>query len=131
MAESALACVARVAASNPIIPSLLDEAGVGEAVMKLMKMYLNHKGCHINGCIALNTIAKNSVDICSKLGEKGACNTLAQSLKCHWGTAEVAAQGCETVATFARGHKKNREQFSITGTCELVSIIRIIKTILI
>eukprot|EP01038_Epipyxis_sp_PR26KG_P012742 gene12742-17083_t len=118
IAESALACVARVAASNQILPSVMHDAGIGMAVLKIMGRLLQHPLVIDYGCQSLHNLTVGHPEIAGKLGAVGACDVLPRSIRCHVENESVAAHGCQAIATLA-AEKDNRSRFSSSGGCDV------------
>jgi hypothetical protein len=119
LAESALSCVARVAASNPIMPSILNDAGICEAVLKLMNRNLAHGPSMGHGCLSIHNMSVNNPEISAKLGSLSTCDVLPRTLRSHMDNPTVVFNGCMAIATLAL-NKENQERFTFTGACDVV-----------
>lgn len=120
LAESALACVARVAASNRIMPSIMNDAGICEAILKLLSRNLSHPPAMEYGCLAVYNMAVNNPEIAVKFGELTACDHLPRSMRSHIAVANIARNGCMAVGVLSKVNLPNRVKFSGSGTCEVV-----------
>ena len=119
MAESALTCVARVAKSNKIMPTLLNDANVTEAVLTIMKRNLQHGPTIKYGCLCIHLMADGNQEITERFGYLAACDVIPTSVKCHLDVADVVEHGCLAIATLS-ANKTNRVKFNSTGACEVV-----------
>ncbi len=119
LAESALSCVSRVAASNRIMPSVMNEAGICEAILKLMQRNLAHGPSMGHGCSAINNMCVHNPEIAAKLGTISACDVLPRTLRSHMDNPAVVFNGCFAIATLAL-NKENQERFTFTGACDVV-----------
>lgn len=119
LAESALACAARVAASNPIMPKIMNDAGISEAVLKLMQRNLSHGPSMEAGCLAVHNIAQGDPAIAENIGLLTGCDVLPRTIRCHIENLHVVYNGCCAIASLATT-KDNRSRFSNTGGCDVV-----------
>jgi hypothetical protein len=119
LAESALSCVARVAASNPIMPKIMAEKGICEAILKLMQRNLAHQPSMEHGCAAVYNMALNNPEISAKFGDLTACDILPRTLRSHLQSMPVVFHGCGAISVLAL-IKDNRHKFSNTGACDVV-----------
>lgn len=119
LAESALNCVARVAASNPIMPSIMHDAGICEAVLKLMARNLSHAPSMEYGSLAVYNMAVNNPEIVEKFGSLTACDQLPRTLRSHTDNLAVVHNTCLAIAVLA-ANKDNRHKFSFTGTPDVL-----------
>lgn len=119
LAESALSCVARVAASNRIMPQIMAEKMICEAILKLMHRNLAHGPSMEHGCLAIYNMAVNNPDVATKFGELTACDVLPRTLRSHLNNMAVVHHGCNAIAVLAL-IKENRHKFSNTGACDVV-----------
>lgn len=119
MAESALTCVARVGRSNKIMPTLLNDANVTEAILTLMKRNLQHAPTIKYGCLCIHIMSDGSQDITEKFGYLAACDVIPTAVKCHMDNADVVQHGCQAIATLSI-FKANRVRFNSSGACEVV-----------
>jgi hypothetical protein len=119
IAQNALACVARVAGSNQISPSILHDAGIGTAVLKIMQRSLGHAPAIEFGCLSIHNLCVKDLNIALKLGELGgACDILPRSIRSHIDNPNVVKNGCEAIATLALV-KENRVKFSSSSGCDV------------
>jgi hypothetical protein len=119
LAESALSCVARVAASNPIMPSIMNDAGICEAVLKLMTKHLPHGGAMEQGCLAIYNMSANNPEIVERFGSLTACDVVPRTLKCHIENLNVVNNACLAISILAT-FKDNRKKLSFTGANDVV-----------
>lgn len=119
LAESALGCVARLAASNKILPALMAEAGMCEAVLRLMTKHLAHVGSIEQGCLAVYNMSVNNPEIVERFGALTACDVLPRSIKCHIENLAVVHNGCLAIASLST-FKDNRQKLSFTGANDVV-----------
>lgn len=119
LAESALSCVARVAASNKIMPQIMAEKGICEAILKLMHRNLAHAPSMEHGCLAIYNMAANSLEIAAKFGELTGCDVLPRTLRSHLNSMAIVHHGCSAIAALALV-KENRHLFANTGACDVV-----------
>lgn len=119
LTQSALLAVAKIATSNKLMPNILTEAGICEAVLKLMPRTLGHAKSMEHGCQSLHCIARGHPDIIHKLGAMSACDVLPRTLRSHMKSPGVIFHGCEAIAVLATD-KDNRVLFSNSGCCEVL-----------
>ena len=120
MAESAMKCCVRVAASNRIMPQLMSDAGICEAVLNIMKKHLADQATNKYACLCVHLLAQFHADISWKLSDLGMCDAIPRSIRCHDRDEEVCTVGCRAIATMSTVHLVNRERFCATGACEMV-----------
>jgi len=125
LAASALNCVARVAGSNRIMPTLLNEAGICEIILKLIRFHLGDPNTILYAVKSIHLMSINNPDISFKFGELGVCDSLQRCMKCHLENEAVSSASCQAVATLSMLHKTNRAKFCAAGACE--TIIRVLK----
>jgi hypothetical protein len=119
LAESALACCARVAASNKIMPKIMSDAGICEAILKLMHKHLAHAPSMEHGCVAIYNMAANNPEISAKFGSLTACDVLPRTIKCHVENYHIVFYGAAAIAALAMD-PNNRKIFTNTGACDYV-----------
>jgi hypothetical protein len=119
LAESALACAARVAASNKIMPQVMNDAGISEAILKLMQRNLSHGPSMEAGCLAVVNMSEHSPAIAENFGVLTGCDVLPRTIRCHIEKLGVVYNGCWAIACLATT-KDNRKRFSNTGGCDVV-----------
>jgi len=119
LAESALACAARVAASNKIMPKVMSDAGICEAILKLMHKHLAHAPSMEHGCVAIYNMSINNPEIAAKFGAITACDALPRTIKCHVENYHIVFYGSAAIAALAL-IPDNRKIFSNTGACDYV-----------
>ena len=63
IAASALACVARVAASHRIMPLILLQSGVCDAVVKLIKHHVAHGQVLHHGALSIHIMSSDNPEV--------------------------------------------------------------------
>lgn len=119
LAELALACTYRVAASHKVMPQILSEAGICESVLKLMTRNLGHAPSMENGCQAMFNMIKNNPEVSAKYGSIAACDVLPRTIRSHITNPAVVYHGCSAIAVLAMV-KENRQVFCQTGASDMV-----------
>ncbi len=119
LAENALQCAARVASSNKIMPQVMNDAGITEAILKLMQRNLSHAPSMEAGCLAIVNMADNHPEIAENFGILTGCDVLPRTIRCHIENFNVIYNGCWAIGTLAVT-KDNRHRFSNTGGCDVV-----------
>jgi hypothetical protein len=119
LAESALACAARVAVSNQIMPQVMNDAGITEAILKLMQRNLSHAPSMEAGCLAIVNMSQDNPVIAENFGVLTGCDVLPRTIRCHIENLGVVYHGCWAIACLA-STKENRSRFSNTGGCDIV-----------
>jgi hypothetical protein len=102
LAELALGCVARVAVSHKIMPSILSDAGMCESILKLMTRNLGHPPSMENGCLAVFNMVNNNPDVSAKFGQLTACDVVPRTIRSHIINPKVVYYGCAAIAVLAR-----------------------------
>lgn len=119
LAELALACTSRVAASHKVMPQILSEAGICESVLKLMTRNLGHAPSMENGCLAVYQMVRNNPEISAKYGSIAACDVIPRTIRSHITNPAVVFHGCSVIAVLAM-IKENRNVFCQTGASDTV-----------
>mmetsp|Transcript_7161 Transcript_7161/g.11926 ORF Transcript_7161/g.11926 Transcript_7161/m.11926 type:complete len:644 (-) Transcript_7161:351-2282(-) len=119
LAEAALSCVARVACSNKAMPQILNEAGMCENVLKLMKRNLGHPASMEAGCLAIYNMVNNNPQISEKFGIISGCDVVPRTIRSHLTNSVVVYHGCNAMAELAL-LKNNRFAFCNTGAPDVV-----------
>lgn len=119
LAELALACAARVAASHKIMPTILTEAGICEAILKLMTRNLGHAPSMENGCQAVCNMIYNNPPVSARFGSIAACDVIPRTIRSHSTNPTVVYHGCNAIAVLAE-NKDNRNTFCQTGAPDTV-----------
>jgi hypothetical protein len=119
LAENALNCAARVAASNKIMPQVMNDAGISEAILKLMQRNLSHAPSMEAGCLAIVNMSEGNPVIAENLGVLTGCDVLPRTVKCHIDNLRVVYNGAWAIACLATT-KDNRHRFSNTGGCDMI-----------
>lgn len=127
LTENALSCASRIAASNKIMPTIMNEAGIGDAILKLIQRNLAHAPSMEHGCMTVYSMTAHNPDIAEKLGIMGACDIIPRTLRSHSSNPGVVHNGCLAIAALA-AIKENRQRFSNTGACEIV--IKVVRNII-
>eukprot|EP01039_Chlorochromonas_danica_P008861 gene8861-9770_t len=127
LTENALACAARIAASNKIMPTVMSDAGIGEAVLKLMQHHLAHAPSMEQGCLTVFNMTVHNPDIGEKMGALNACDILPRTIRSHPNNLAVIHNGCCAIASLAVS-SDNRQRFCYTGACDVV--IKVVKNAL-
>jgi hypothetical protein len=118
-AENALSCAARIAASNKIMPSIMHEAGIGEAVLRLIQKFLGHANSMEYGCLTLYNMSIGNIDVSEKLGSMNACDVIPRVVRSHPEHLGVIHNACLAIASLAE-NKDNRHRFTFTGACDVI-----------
>jgi hypothetical protein len=103
------------------MPSVLFEANVCDAVIKLIKRNYGHGPAMYFGCQAISLMSVD-VNINERYGVLAACDCVPQAMKIHQDDPNVMRSGCEAIATLAL-FVPNRIKFCSTGACEIVVIV--------
>jgi hypothetical protein len=119
IAANALSCVARVAGSHRIMPTVLYQAGVCDAVIKLVKRHIGKGPVLHHACLTIHIMSSDNVEICEKYGMLTACDSLPRAMKSCLDDPSVVISGCMAIATLGSSHE-NRVRFSPTVACEVV-----------
>lgn len=119
IAEAALSCAARVAASHPAMPQLMSEAGICQAIMKIMTHHLAHGPSIMYASIAISNMTINDPEISLLFGKISCCDVLPRCLRSHLSDGEVAYSTCDAIGVLAH-LKENRVLFCTSGACEVV-----------
>lgn len=119
LAELALGCAARVAASHKIMPTILSEAGICESVLKLMTRNLGHAPSMENGCLAVLNMITNQPEVSARYGTITACDVIPRTIRSHITNPKVVYNGCCAIAVLAM-IKDNRNTFCQTGAPDTV-----------
>ncbi|RYH22438.1 TIR domain-containing protein [archaeon] len=124
LAENALSCAARIAASNKIMPSIMCDAGIGDAVLKLMQRNLGHAPSMEHGCLTIYYMTINDPVVCEKMGVSNACDIIPRTIRSHATNLAVIHNGCLAIGALA-ANKENKQRFTYTGACDVV--IKVVK----
>lgn len=124
LTENALSAAARIAASNKIMPTIMNEAGIGDAVLKLMQRNLAHAPSMEHGCMTIFNMTNGHAEVSEKMGIMNACDILPRTIRSHANSLAVIFNGCQAIAALAC-IKDNRQRFTYTGACDVV--IKVVK----
>lgn len=119
IAEAALSCTAKVAASHPAMPSLMRDASIPQAILKLMVRHLAHGPAMMYACIAVSNMTEHNPDISVLFGTIQGCDIIPRTLRSHLNDLNVAYHACHAISILALIHE-NRVAFCTTGACEVV-----------